>query len=321
MPSGSIGWILIVVLALVLAFTTVYTVGLEEQGVVLRFGKFVRTANPGLNLKLPFGLESVIKVPVQRQLKQEFGFRTQRSAVRSEFSSRGVEDEANILTGDLNAAVVEWVVQYRVVDPTKYLFRVRNVDETLRDMSEAVMREVVGDRTVNEVLTVGRQEIATLVEEKLQTLSEQYENGIRIDQVVLKDAQPPNEVKPSFNGVNEAEQERDKMRNQAQEAYNKVIPEERGKAEKLVKEAEAYSVQRVEIARGEASRFDSLYTQYRLAPEVTRKRIYLETMTQVLPKAGSKVVVDEDLRGILPLLNVGGSSSGTPAGGRQEPGS
>lgn len=291
-------------LVVLLLVTGLFTVGPEERGVVLRFGKFVRTAESGLNFKLPFGLESVTKVPVERQLKQEFGFRTESAGVRSRITTKGLDGESNMLTGDLNAAVVEWVVQYRVVDPMKYLFRVRNVDETLRDMSEAVMRTVVGDRSVNEVLTVGRQEVATLMEEKLQELADQYESGIRIDQVVLKDAQPPDAVKASFNNVNEAEQERDRLRNQAQSAYNKVIPEQRGKALKRVKEAEAYAVSRVEVARGEAARFSSVYSEYRKAPEVTRRRIYLETMAQVLPQAGRKVVVDDTMRGLLPLLNL-----------------
>ncbi len=316
LPAGGATFVIVGFLVLLLAVTGLYTVGPEEQGVVLRFGKFVRRADPGLNFKLPFGLESVIKVPVQRQLKQEFGFRTESAGIRSRITTQGLGGESNMLTGDLNAAVVEWVVQYRVVDPMKYLFRVRNVDETLRDMSEAVMRAVVGDRSVNEVLTVGRQEVATLVEEKLQLLADQYENGIRIDQVVLKDAQPPDEVKDSFNKVNEAEQERDRLRNQAQSAYNKVIPEQRGQALKRVKEAEAYAVRRVEVARGEANRFNSVYNEYRKAPEVTRRRIYLETMARVLPKAGRKVVVDDDLRGILPLLNL----DSPPASARKKDG-
>jgi membrane protease subunit HflK len=292
------------ILALVLVFTSFYTLDPEEIGVVVRFGRFARTAEPGLHFKAPLGVERVIKVPVQRQLKEEFGFRTVRSDVRSEFSARGVGDESNMLTGDLNAAVVEWVVQFRVVDPYKYLFRVRNVTETFRAMSEAVMRRVVGDRTVNEVLTVGRSEVASLVEQELQAMCEQYETGIKVEQVVLQDVNPPDPVKPSFNEVNQAQQEREKLINQAQSEYNQVVPRAAGEAEMAIQQAAGYALDRVNRARGDASRFAQYYEAYRQAPEVTRKRIYLETMGQILPKVERKLVVDEDVRGVLPLLNL-----------------
>jgi membrane protease subunit HflK len=244
----------------------------------------------------------VTKVAIQRQHKEEFGFRTTAIAVRSQFQTTA--DEANMLTGDLNAAIVEWVVQFRIIEPYNYLFRVRNVNDTLRDLSEAVMRTVVGDRTVNEVLTVGRQEIAALVEQRLQELCDQYETGIKIEQVVLQDVNPPDEVKPSFNEVNEAQQEREKLINQAQSEYNKVIPRARGEAEQTIQQAEGYALDRVNRARGEAERFNQLYSAYAQSPEVTRRRIYLETMSKVLPQVRSKIVVDSDLKGILPLLNL-----------------
>jgi membrane protease subunit HflK len=292
-----------VVAVLILLVSSIYTIEPEEVGVVLRFGEYVRVSDPGLNFKVPLA-EEVIKVPVQRQLKEEFGFRTVAARVRSEYTTRGYEDESHMLTGDLNAAVVEWVVQYRVAHPESYLFRVRNVDDTLRDMSEAVMREVIGDRTVNEVLTVGRGEIESLNEEKLQALCDQYETGIRVDQVVLQDVNPPDSVKPSFNEVNEAEQEADRLRNEAQSEYNQVIPRARGEAQQTIQTAEGYALDRVNRAEGEAARFRALYQEYRKAPEVTRHRLFLETLGTVLPKAGSKLVVDDDLTGVLPLLNL-----------------
>jgi len=215
-----------------------------------------------------------------------------------------------MLTGDLNAAVVEWVIQFRIVDPYKFLFRVRHVTDTFRDMSEAVMREIVGDRTVNEVLTVGRAEVALEVERLLQDLCDKYETGIKVDQVVLQDVNPPDPVKPSFNEVNEAQQEREKLINQAQSEYNKVIPRAQGEAQQTIQEAEGYALDRVNRAEGDASRFISLYEAYRQAPEVTRKRIYLETMGSVLPAVENKYIVDDGLRSILPLLNLGGSRGG-----------
>lgn len=302
-PTGTIRWVIIGIFGLIVVLSSFYTIDPEEIGVVMRFGKFVRTTNPGLNMKIPF-MERVIKVPIQRQLKQEFGFQTVRAGVRSEFSVRGREAESNMLTGDLNAAVVEWVVQYRIVDPYKFLFRVRNVTETFRGMTEAVMRSVVGDRTVNEVLTVGRQEIADLVEQNLQALCDQYETGLKVEQVVLQDVNPPDAVKPSFNEVNQAQQEKEKLINQAQSDYNKVIPRARGEALQTVSEAEGYALERFNTARGDSALFVAIYNAYRKAPEVTRTRLYLETMNFILPRVGNKVIVDGDLRGVLPLLNL-----------------
>jgi membrane protease subunit HflK len=297
-------WIIGAIVVLILVVSTFYTIDPEEIGVVLRLGRYVRSTDPGLHMKLPLGIERVIKVAVQRQHKQEFGFQTVSAGVRSQFATRGREAEANMLTGDLNAAVVEWVVQYRIVDPYKYLFRVRNVVPTFRDISEAVMRRVVGDRTVNEVLTVGRQEIADLVEQQFQELCDQYETGINVDQVVLQDVNPPDPVKPSFNEVNQAQQEKEKLINEAQSDYNRVIPRARGEAQQTIQEAEGYALYRVNTARGDSARFVAVYHEYRRAPDVTKKRIYLETMNQILPQVSKKIVIDEDLKGIIPLLNL-----------------
>jgi membrane protease subunit HflK len=302
--GGIFRFVVLGVLVLIVLFTSFYTVDPEEVALVLRFGKYVRTTDPGLHFKMPIGIERALKVPIQRQLKDEFGFRTVAAGVRSQFTTRGYSDEANMLTGDLNAAVVEWVIQYRIVDPYKFLFRVRNVQETLRDLSEAVMRSVVGDRTVNEVLTIGRAEVAMEVDRLLQELLDQYETGIKVDQVVLQDVNPPDPVKPSFNEVNQAQQEREKLINQAQSEYNKVIPRAQGEALQTIKEAEGYALDRVNRAEGDASRFNAVYDAYRRAPEVTRKRIYLETMRTILPQVERKIIVDDEIGGILPLLNL-----------------
>ena len=301
--------VLIALAVLIVAFTSFYTVEPEEVALVLRFGKYTRTADPGLHFKLPFGVESVKKVPVQRQWKAEFGFRTLKAGVRSEYATRPYAAEASMLTGDLNAAVVEWVVQYRVVDPYKFLFMVRNPGDTFRSMSEAVMRKVVGDRTVNEVLTVGRAEVASEVQLALQDLCDQYEIGISVDQVVLQDVNPPDPVKPSFNEVNEAQQEREKLINQAQSEYNRVIPRALGEAQQTIQEAEGYALRRINEALGDSARFVALYEEYAKAPDVTRTRIYLETMAEVLPNVKNKVLVDSDMKSILPLLNLNGATA------------
>ncbi|HKI87179.1 MAG TPA: FtsH protease activity modulator HflK [Thermoanaerobaculia bacterium] len=319
--ANNIRWIALVLIIAALALSSFYTVNPEQVGVVQRFGRYIGKTPPGLHFKIPF-VDTITKVPVQRQLKQEFGFRTVSAGVQSQFTSQGYEDESTMLTGDLNVASVEWVVQYRIADPYKYLFRVRNVDATLRDMSEAVMRSVVGDRTVNEVLTVGRADVSDRAKVKLQKLCDEYETGVRIDQVVLQDVNPPEPVKPSFNEVNEAQQEREKLINQAQSQYNKVIPRAKGDAKKTIEEAKGYAIDRVNRAEGEATRFNDLYAQYKKAPEVTRKRIYLETLNQILPEVGRKVVVDGKLKSVLPLLNLesmptgGGKKQASDGGGR-----
>ncbi|MFD2515062.1 FtsH protease activity modulator HflK [Pontibacter locisalis] len=289
---------------LVLIFTSVKTVGPEEEGVVLYVGHYDRTVDPGLHFILPFGIEEMEKIPVQRQLKQEFGFRTVAAGTSTQYSKENFADESLMLTGDLNLANVEWVVQYRIVNSYNYLFKVRDADKALRDMSEAAVRKVVGDRTVNEVLTVGRQEVASSVEVLLQRMCDEYENGIRIDQVVLQDVNPPEPVKPSFNAVNQAQQERETLINKAESEYNRIIPRARGEADETIQLAEAYALKRVNLATGEAARFNSLFEEYIKAPEVTKKRIYLETMEKILPKIGGKIIVDENGNNVLPLLNL-----------------
>ena len=296
---------LLALVLLVSLLGTVYQIEPEEVGVILRFGKYARTAEPGLHFKLPF-VEDMTRVPVQRQLKQEFGFRTIEAGTRTEFTTqeRRFADEAVMLTGDLNVAVVEWIVQYRVSDPELYLFRVRNLEETFRAMNEAIMRETVGDRTVTEVVTVGRQEIETSVEARLQTLTDQYQMGITIDQVVLQDVNPPDPVRPSWDEVSQAQQQAQRAVNEALAEYNAVIPRARGEAEQTVLQAEGYALDRVNRAEGEASRFAAIEAAYRQAPEVTRQRMYLETMQQILPQVGRKVFVAEGTTGVLPLLSL-----------------
>ena len=300
----SIKLILIAIVALIFVWSSWFTIEPEEVGVILQFGKYSRTVQPGLNFKIPFGVESLIKVPVKRQLKEEFGFQTAEADIRTRYVRGNFKDESLMLTGDLNAAQVEWIIQYRISDPYLFLFKVRSARQTLRDVTEAVMREIVGDRTVNEIITIGRQEIEISVHEKLQNILTQYETGIKIDQVILQDVNPPDEVKASFNEVNEAEQEKEKLINQALSEYNRVIPKARGQAEQQIEEAKGYALERVNNARGEANRFASLYREYAKAREVTRQRMYLETMNEVLSKVGRKLITDDNASGILPLFNL-----------------
>ena len=285
--------------------STIFQVGTEEVGVITRFGKYIRTVESGLGLKVPF-MEKVDKVAVERQQKLEFGFRTVNADVNSTYKrGNAALDESLMLTGDLNLADVEWVVQYRISDPYEYLFKVRNVESTLRDISESAMRQIVGDRTVNEVLTIGRSEIGGKLEELLQDICTSYSMGIKIEQVVLQDVNPPDLVKAAFNAVNEAQQEKETLINQAKSEYNKVIPKASGQALETIQKAQGYATERVNLATGEVARFNDLYLEYVKAPEVTKKRIYLETMSKVMPKLGNVVVTDDKGNNVLPLLQMG----------------
>lgn len=308
LPHGSPrAFIVIAILALAgFAFWTIYyTVPSDSVAVVRRFGKYLQTVSPGLHFKLPMSIDTATIVPVKRQLKQEFGFTT--AGARDPFQSPRPNDElkeTEMVTGDLNAALVEWVVQYRISDPIKFLFEVREPRETLRYVSESVMREVVGDRTVDEVITIGRQEIETEALAKMQALSTKYAMGISIDQVQLKNINPPKPVQESFNEVNQAQQEKEKLINEARRDYNKVIPLAQGEKDQRIREADGYRLKRINEAEGDVARFNALLAQYNKAPEVTRRRIYIETLEGVMPGIRSKVIVDGQTRSILPLLNL-----------------
>jgi len=287
-----------------------YSVPADAAGIVMRFGRYVETTKPGLRFKLPYGIDRVSIVPVERQQKLEFGFGT-GGATNSRQSVERAEQtrERSMITGDKNAVTVEWVVQYRIDRPTDYLFKVRNPEATLRDASESVMREMVGDRTVDEVLTIGRQEIEDRCLVKLQELVNLYGLGFRIHQVQLKNVNPPRAVMASFNEVNQAQQERVSTINKAHGEYNKAVPRARGEADRKIAEAEGSASKRINEAQGDAERFLALYKEYRLAPEITRKRLYLERMQNVLPRLKQKIVVDEETQGVLPLLHLGEGST------------
>lgn len=288
----------------------VYSIGPDEVGVVQRFGQFVRTTEPGLHLKLPFGIEKVSPIKVKKIFKEEFGFRTASAGIRSVYATRQYTDESLMLTGDLNILDVRWIVQFRINDPVKLLFQTRNPINNVRAMSEVVMRRLCGDYTVDEVLTTKRQEIGVRAQAELQALMDKYQTGITIVTVKLQDVNPPDVVKPAFNEVNEAKQEREKMINQAWEAYNKAIPRARGEAERTIRQAEGYQLDKVNRAKGESERFLATWQEYKKAPKITSKRLYLETMSNVLPKTKHKYIIDPSQTSILPLLKLGEGEGG-----------
>ena len=307
--ASQLGLLLIAAIVLLSAVTSYYQVEPEEVALVTRFGAYIYTVQPGPHFKWPVGIDSAIKVPMQRQLKEEFGFRTTRAGVSSEFAQQGQDTskESSMLTGDLNVANVEWIVQYKIRDPYQFVFRVRDVRGTLRDVSEAVMRKVVGDHGVTEVLTIGREAIQQQAKDEMQVLCNHYEMGIEILQLVLQDVNPPERVRDSFNEVNQAIQEREREINEAWAGYNSKVPEADGRAQQAIASAEGYASERVNNARGEVQRFLSIEQEYRKAPAVTRSRLYLENIAKVLPKAKRKVIIDDSIKGVLPLfgLNAG----------------
>ena len=297
---------------LIMLFSSFYTIKTDEVGVVKRLGKYTNTTPPGLHFKLPLGIDTVTKVKGSNFIfPVEFGYRTVKAGVKTQFSKGSAfEQESLMLTGDLNCAEVTWVVQFRITNPRDYLFNVigyanQGPINTFRDIAEAVMRKVVGNHSVDEVIILNRREIAEQVREEMQVILEDYKMGITVENVELQDVNPPDPVKPSFNEVNESRQEMEKVINQAYEAYNKVIPKAKGEAEKRLSQAEGYALNRVNRAKGDAEKFTSIYNEYRLSRDVTRRRMFIETFNEILPKIERKYIIDDDLKGLVPLLQFG----------------
>lgn len=300
---GRIAGLISIPIIFLLGFSCFYTVQPDEEAVVLRFGKYLKTTSPGLHLKMPMGVDRAIKVKTKLILQQEFGFRTSGSSVnRTNYSNKNYKDESLMLTGDLNVADVEWITQFQISEPQKYLFNVRNPIQNIRDISEAIMRRVVGDRLVNDVLTIGRTEIAAQAKELTQKILNEYDMGVNVVSIKLQDVNPPELVKPSFNEVNEAKQEQEQAINQAEKYYNQIIPEARGKAEKTIAEAEGYAEATLNTAKGDAKRFSSLLKSYQKAPQITRDRMYIETLEKVMKKLDRITVVDPKIQGLLPVF-------------------
>src|SRR5918999_1330833 len=285
------------VVALLFLWSSWFTVQPEETGVVQRFGQVVRTAGPGLHFKWPFGVETVRLVPTARVLKEEFGFRSLAGAPgqRTQYAgNQAYKAESLMLTGDLNVIDVQWIIQYRIEDPIRYLFAVRDTPQTIRDITEAVMRRVVGNRLGSDVLTVGRVGVSTTVKEEIQQILSAYETGVRLVTVELQDVTPPDPVKPAFNEVNEARQDKERTINQAEEQVNRELPKAGGEAARSVREAEGYAIERVNRARGEANRFQAILAEYQQAPEVTRRRLHLEALGRFMTDMKGLYIVDSD---------------------------
>lgn len=306
LPKNGSLYLLLAFILIGAALTSFYTIDVSEEGVITRFGRYVGTTPPGLHYKMPFGIERVYKVASKRRLQEEFGFRSAGvENGRSVYSERLYADESLMLTGDLNVGDVSWILQYEISDPWKYLFHARDVKQNIRDVSLSIMRRVVGDRLVGDVLTVGRVEIADEAKRLTQEVLDRYDMGIHIVTINLQDVNPPESVRPAFNDVNAAKQQQEEAINVAEREYNRVVPEARGRADQLLSDAEAYSINVVNRAKGDAARFRSISDEYQKAPEITRNRVYIEAMEELFANAQSMTIVDSGLQGLLPIFSAG----------------
>ncbi len=311
-PFAVISKVLILVLIVIVfqgVYQSFYKIAPSEVGVILRFGKYNRTTEPGLHLKIPY-VESLTKVNVRQIQKQEFGFRTRNPGQKTSTDSRGYELESLMLTADKNVISVAWIVQYRIKNPFDYLYKVQDVKQAVHDLSEAVTRRIVGNMDFDYVLS-NRDLFAASVKQELQTQLNFLEVGIELVAVQFQDINPPEQVKPAFNEVNEADQDMKRLVNEAEETYNRLIPAAKGNAQKIIEESYGYAKERINNAEGETLRFLDILKEYRNSPDVTRQRMYLETMQAVLPKVESIYVMDESQQGPLPLLNL--RTNQTPA--------
>ncbi len=288
--------------------TSFYTVPTDSQAVVKRFGAYNRTTEPGIHITFPFHIETVEKVPVRRVQRQEFGFRTVKSGIKSQYESARdspeLESEALMLTGDLNMAEVEFLVQYKIKDPKAYLFNVKEPTKTIRDSALAVMKQIIGDGSVDEAITIGRIDNEHNAQVALQEILDSYKTGIDVVAVKLQSCNPPKGVGDSFNAVNRALQEKETKINDAMKAYNSVIPKAKGEAEQTIKEAQGYATERVNKAEGDVSRFEQMRVEYVASPEITRKRLWFETMEEILPKLEKTIVEQKGAEGGL-LMHLG----------------
>lgn len=304
-PFAGITKILLIVLAIFVfkgAYSSFYTIEPGEVGVILRFGEYNRTTQPGLRFKMPY-MEDLIKVDTGTVRKEEFGFRTKLPGQKSVFDRRGLEVESLMLTGDKNVINCAWIVQYRINDPVKFLFKVDNVSQAIRDSSEMVTRRIVGNMDFDYVLS-NREVLANKAKQELQDQLTMLEAGVRVVTLQFLDINPPDAVKPAFNEVNEADQDMKRLVNEAEEIYNKIIPKARGTAKRIIEESHGYATQRVNEAMGETNRFNAILLEYQNAPEVTRQRMYLEAMQEILPAVDHIFVMDKSQNNMLPFLDL-----------------
>ena len=297
--------ILVAVLAVAVVSTSFFVVDETEQAVITRFGKYYKTLGAGLQFKLPFGIDKNYNVPVKVVQTEQFGFRTLKSGVTNQYQN-GVTKESTMLTGDLNIVDVEWIIQYRIVDPAAWLFNVEERTQTIRDISQSVINTLVGDRAILSVMGSARTEIETIA---LDTMNENFNTlglGINVIGVKLQNIVPPEGVQDAFEDVNKASQDMERYINEGKEAYNREIPLAQGKDDQQIQIAEGYAVERVNKAKGDVARFKAVYEEYKKAPQITKERLYLETMEEIFKSGEGTTLIDDSLDNMLPIKNLNG---------------
>jgi membrane protease subunit HflK len=302
------------ILAVSLLGTSVYIVDQTEESVITRFGKFHDIKGAGLHFRLPFGIDRQYLVNVTAVQTEQFGFRTLTSGVSSTYA--GITNESTMLTGDLNIIEVEWIIQYRVIDPKAWVFNVMERTETIRDVSRSVINMLVGDRAIMDIMGSQRSAIENEAAVFMNETFRGYGLGIDVIAVKLQNIDPPAGVQEAFDDVNKAEQDQNRLINEGQQAYNAEIPRTKGEADRLVQIAQGYAAERVNRARGDVSRFNSVYEEYRRAPEVTRRRLYYEMIEEVFKEDSETVVIDRNFNNFLPLRDLN-SARDASQGGRQ----
>ncbi|MEM5948401.1 FtsH protease activity modulator HflK [Spirochaetia bacterium 38H-sp] len=311
-PIKIIVYVILILLVIIAIFTSFFTVDAKEESVITRLGRYNRTVGAGFHWKLPLGIEKNYNVPTQEIQNMTFGFRTEKAGIVTVYSDRDYSSESIMLTGDLNIVDVEWIIQYRINDPRAWLFNVEDRTKTIRDISQSVINQLVGDRAILDVISTDRPEIEIQAQELMNDIFTQYNLGIRITTVKLQNVGPPSgEVKDAFEDVNKAEQDMNRLINEGKEAYNKEIPKAEGEAQRIIQEAEGYKAERINRAKGEANRFLSVLTEYRKAPDITRARLYYETLEKILANRDTLDIIDSNLENFLPLKEVGKNIGGT----------
>jgi len=301
----TIGIIIVVLLIVIAAFSSFYMVDQKEQAVVLLFGKFNRITEPGLHFKLPFGIEKNFNVPTQRILKEEFGFRTEEAGITTRYSSRDFSEESIMLTGDLNIIDVQWIIQYQIVEPMNWLFKVENQRKTIRDISQSVINLLIGDRTIFDVIGSERTNIEQKGREMMNEFFKLYELGVRVTTVRLQSIVPPKgAVQDAFEDVNKSIQDLNRLINEGKEAYNNTIPKARGQAKQVIQAAQGYAAEKVNMAKGDVARFLAVYGEYRKNPKITRTRLYYEMIEQVFKETQNTDLIDKNLKNFIPFKSL-----------------
>lgn len=289
-------------------FSGFYIVDETEQAVITRFGKYTKTVDPGVHLKLPFGIDKNFNVPVTSLLAKQYGFRTVKAGRNNEYKNN-ITEESTMLTGDLNLVNVEWTIHYQIVDPKSWLFSVQERESTIDDVSRSVINTLIGDRAILDVIGKARTPIRDAAITMMNENFTRLQLGIKVSDVQLQNIVAPDVVQEAFEDVNKANQDMNRYINEGKEAYNTEIPKAQGEADRQVQIAEGYASERINMAKGDVAKFNAVYEEYKRSPKVTRERIYLETMEEIFGSNVKPELIDAELKNVLPIKDLNGGKN------------